>query len=196
MPLIERSRRLDRRILIAQRDADGTVRTVRFRWHRDGPPGDGREKTLALPQWATGPSSTWGTSLFGRLAAAKAAAEKKRPILIVEGGPDYLVGAALARLGVVGAALGVASCGELKRLAPLLRKSLGRTAATCLLVPHRGDHRDVGERAMRGLAEQLDGHTVRRVHVPVDADGRGDLADAAAQVRSARVLTALIETAR
>jgi hypothetical protein len=34
------------------------------------------------------------------------------------------------------------------------------------------------------------------VHVPVDADGRGDLADAAAQVRSARVLTALIETAR
>ncbi|MGK0362378.1 MAG: hypothetical protein ACI9U2_004699, partial [Bradymonadia bacterium] len=37
---------------------------------------------------------------------------------------------------------------------------------------------------------------VRRVFVPVDEAGRGDLADAAAQVRSARVLAALIESAR
>lgn len=196
VPLLERARRLNRKIMIAQRDAAGRVRTLRFRWHRDGPPGDGAQKTLALPQWASGPSSTWGTSLFGRLAQVQAAAQKARPIVIVEGGPDYLVAAALTRLGVIGAALGVASCGEVRRLAPLLRQALDGCRATVLLVPHRGDQRDVGERAMRSLAERLDAHRVRRVHVPVDGQGRGDLADAAAQVRSARVLAALLESAQ
>ena len=195
-PLLARADRLDRRLMIAQRDAQGVVRTVRYRWHRDGPPGDGGAKTLALPQWAVGPSAEWGVSLLGRLDLAAEAAKRRAPILIVEGGPDYLVAASLARLGVVGAALGVASCGELQRLEAVLSPALAGLEATLCLVPHRGDHADVGERRMAALAARLRPHDVRRVFVPCDATGRGDLADAAANVRSARVLAALIESAR
>lgn len=196
VPLVERARRLDRHLLIAQRDATGVVRTLRYRWHRDGPPGDGRQKTLALPQWAAGSSRDWGPSIFGRLEQVRAAADAGRAILVCEGGPDYLAGAALARMGVVGAAIGVASCGEVRHLGPLLGAALGARRARLRLVPHRGDQRDAGEVAMRALARRLHLHDVRRVFTPLDRDGRGDLADAAAWVRSVRVLAALIESAR
>lgn len=195
-PLIARARRLDRQVMIAQRDAAGVVRTLRCRWHRDGPPGDGGAKTMALPQWAVGPSAEWGLSLFGRVPAVVDAARRGAPILVVEGGPDYLVAASLARLGVVGAALGVASCGALLRLGEVLDAALEGPPARLCLVPHRGDHDAIGERRMAALAARLARHDVRRVFVPVDMDGHGDLADAAAQVRSAGVLAALIESAR
>lgn len=196
LPLVERARRIDRHVLLAQRDAAGVVRTVRYRWHRDGPPSDGRHKALALPQWASGPSTEWGPSLFGRLDRVTAAVAAGQPVLVCEGGPDYLVGAALARLGVVGAAIGVASCGELRHLGGLLEGAIGDRSARLCLAPHRGDHQNAGESAMRTLARRLRRYTVRRVFAPIGPDGRGDLADAAAWVRSARVLAALIESAR
>lgn len=196
LPLVERARRIDRHIMIAQRDVTGVVRTVRYRWHRDGPPGDGKQKTLALPQWAAGSSGDWGPSLFGRLDRVVAAVDAQEPVLICEGGPDYLVGAALARLGVVGAALGVASCGELRHLEAVLRGAIGDRPARLRFVPHRGDHQAAGEQAMRALAMRLRRYDVRRVFTPLDPDGRGDLADAAAWVRSVRVLAALVESAR
>ncbi|MCB9545456.1 MAG: hypothetical protein H6706_06110 [Myxococcales bacterium] len=197
LTLVERARRLGRHVLLALRDADGQVRSVHLRHHT----AEGRgQKTLALPQWLTGPSAEWGgLSLFGRLDAAVEAARRRQVVLLVEGGPDYLVAAALARLGLVGAALGAPSCGELPRLGAALAGRLADAglAGEIGLIPHRGDADQAGVKAMVA-ARTAFGPRTRAfwVPVPLDADGRGDLASAAASVRSAQVLAALVLAAR
>jgi|JI10StandDraft_1071094.scaffolds.fasta_scaffold34971_1 hypothetical protein len=192
--LLERARRLERPILLALRDAEGTVRSAHLR--PAGLPPEGAPKTLALPQWLTGPSSSWGgLTLFGRLEAAVQAAQQQRTILLVEGGPDYLVAAALVRLGFAGAALGAPSCGELAGLARALGARLQHHGITAEIgmVPHRGDVDDAGIRSMVAARATL-GPLARAFWVPVavDAEGKGDLASTAAQVQSARVLAALL----
>lgn len=198
LTLVERARRLERHILLALRDPEGQVRNVHFRHHQ--PEAQPTVKALALSQAATGPSAAWGgLTLFGRLEAAVEAARQRQTVLLVEGGPDHLVATALVRLGLAGAVVGAASCGELPRVAAALAARLEHAGLTAeiALVPHRGDAQDAGIQGMVAARAALGARArVWWVPVAVDAAGTGDLAATVAQVTGAPVLAALLLAAR
>jgi hypothetical protein len=173
----------DRRAAFALRDARGEVWTLERRWTAAAPPPD--ENTPKAKRLPTRAEEREELAVFGRIPDAVAAARRGEPVYLCEGGPDYLAAAALCRLDGHGAALGAHGHHGLPKVAAALRAALEGAAVPpatvrVLCVPHLGDKGGVGERSMLAAADALAGCcAVLDVRVPVDLDGKGDLADAA-----------------
>jgi hypothetical protein len=173
----------ERRAAFALRNARGEVWTLERRWTAPAPPADpDTPKAKRLP---TRPDDREELAIFGRVPDAVAAAARGEPVYLCEGGPDYLAAAAFTRIEGRGAALGAHGHHGLPKVAAVLRAALEAAAAPVagvrvLCVPHLGDKGDVGARSMLAAADVLAGcGAVHNVRVPVDATGKGDLADAA-----------------
>jgi hypothetical protein len=183
-PLAWTARDADRRAAFALRDERGEVWTLERRWTSPAPPADPETTPKAL-RLRTRSEEAGRLAIFGRVPDAVAAADRGEPIYLCEGGPDYLAAAALCRLDGRGAALGAHGHAGLPKVAAALRDALEAAAVPVagvhvLCVPHLGDKGDVGERSMIEAADALAGAgAVSIVRVPVDAAGKGDLADAA-----------------
>ncbi len=113
---------------------------------------------------------------FGSIpGAVDAAVATGRPLLIVEGGPDYIAAAALG-WPVIGAHghHGLVKVADAVRAA-VIRKGCSPQSLAVVLVPHRGDSGDVGVLSALAAADVLAGSAkVRVADVLLD---RGDLAD-------------------
>ena len=183
-PLAWTTRDADRRAAFALADATGEIWTLERRWTSPAPPADPGSTPKAL-RLRTRSEDAGRLAIFGRVPDAVAAAGRGEPVYLCEGGPDYLAAAALCRLEGRGAALGAHGHAALPKVAAALRAALEAAGAPVagvhvLCVPHLGDKGDVGERSMLAAADALAGvGAVSVVRVPVDADGHGDLADAA-----------------
>ena len=133
------AQRWRRRLGIPIRDIWGGVRSAALRWAGDGDAPTG-QKTLSLPARLVGHAEEWGgLMLYGSLPAAVRAAAEERPIVLVEGGPDYLVASAMFdRLG--GAeVLGAYQAQTMPRVARELARQLGEASTVApdvLIVPH------------------------------------------------------------
>ena len=201
----------DRRAAFALRDERGEVWTLERRWTAPAPPIDpeNNPKAKRLP---TRGDEREAVAIFGRVPDAVAAAARGEPIYLCEGGPDTLAAAAVCRLDGRGAALGAHGHHGLPKVATALRAALEAAAVPAtgvrvVCVPHLGDKpppnappadkRGVGELSMAAAALALAG--VSAVYIarpPVDAAGKGDLADAARQgVESVRLVFEAAELA-
>jgi hypothetical protein len=173
-----------RRAAFALRDERGEVWTLERRWTAPTPPADPEKDPKAL-RLRTRAEDAGRLVIFGHLPDAVAAARRGDPVYLCEGGPDYLAAAAFARIEGRGAALGAHGHQALPKVAAALRAALEAagvppSGVRILCVPHRGDVGDVGELSMLAAADVLAGAgAVHIVRVPVDAAGKGDLADAA-----------------
>lgn len=176
-------------LLIAMRGPDGEPRTVERRplTRRPAP----WPKSSQLPRcYLRGIAE--GVELaarFGNIPAAVEAARRGEPVIIAEGGPDFLAAASLCALDGAGAALGAAGASSLPGLARALRAALeaaGVDAPRVVCVPDRDPPRADGspadgERFMLEAADVLAGVAgVFVAWVPLGPDGTGDLSDVAA----------------
>lgn len=179
--LEQTAQRWGRRLGIPIRGAWGRVRSAALRWAGDGIQPTG-PKTLSLPARLVGRSEEWGgVMLYGSIPAAVRAALDDRPIVLVEGAPDYLsAGAMFDRLG--GAeVLGAYSAQTMPAVARELARQLGDAEAIArdvLIVPHadrptRQAPRGAGAEAADAAAAELHGRAgVRVVRLPTGADPR------------------------
>jgi hypothetical protein len=168
----------DRRLMVALHDVAGEVRSAVARYHAAVPVDGPRFLFLSSARASVADGETL---TYGSIPAAVAAGG---PICLVEGARDWIVAQAWAsRHG--GAAVGARSHGELPTVARLLadeveRQSRPVSGVELRLVPHLGDHDDVGERSMAGAADLLRDRaagTVRMMRCHLGANGKADLAD-------------------
>lgn len=170
-----------RRLIIPIRNAFGGVVSASCRWHMPGSPTDGGPKAMTLPaeRILTG-ALTGKVHCFGDLDFALDFAARGEPLVIGEGGPDWLAAAALCRLR--GQAQAVAACSAqlMPALAQHVRAQLrvrigdsGRRPRI-ILAPHRDDAGEAGAQAAAAILAQ-----VGEVRVATWPDGCGDLADVA-----------------
>lgn len=137
---------VDRRVLIALRDAEGRPVGASRRWHRATAPTDGLAKALGLGErlCREGSPVSWagGCAIFGDLPMALARARKGEPLFILEGGPDWLIASAATRMAGRGAALAVPGVSTMTRLARLIRDDLWTGPLTrkpdILIIPDEG----------------------------------------------------------
>jgi hypothetical protein len=158
-------------LLVAQWAGDA-VHTAERRWAQPTMAPFGR-KTLALKTDDVGDRDA--PRSFGSPEAAMRALVAGKTVVLVEGGPDYLVARAA---GLV--ALGAASCGELPGLAACMVSRLPHGArGDVVCIAHRGDPGDVGAAKMREAAASMAGTVgVRWADLGPMVGDRGDLADA------------------
>jgi len=128
-----------RRLAIPIRGAWGRVRSAACRWAGDGDPPSG-PKTLSLPSRLVGRSDEWGgVMLYGSIPAAVRAAADGRPVVLVEGAPDYLSALAMFDLLDGAEVLGAYSAQTMSAVARELARQLGDAGAIArdvLIVPH------------------------------------------------------------
>lgn len=119
---------IDRRVLIAQRDAEGRPIGASRRWHRGGAPHDDLAKSLALGArlCKAGAPGYWpgGVAIFGDLPMAVAKVRRGEPLFILEGGPDWVLASAVLRMAGKGAALATAGVSTMPKLAQAIRMAL------------------------------------------------------------------------
>jgi hypothetical protein len=178
--LAAQGKEVDRRLLIAYRDAAGAVRTVGRRWHGAGSPTDGKGKSIVL---AGNVSAYSGVKVIGDIPRAALRLVGGGTVHLCEGDPDALALSAWClhdelNATVLGAGAGHGNLPKIARaLARELRDNHGveTVPGRVMLWPHPGDKADVGAESMafagRILARAC---TVLRADVPVDADGKGD----------------------
>ncbi|RTL25052.1 MAG: hypothetical protein EKK55_10390 [Rhodocyclaceae bacterium] len=173
-------------LLLALRDAAGIVQSVERRWPAAGTPPPGQDgkprKTLALPSdlIKAGPAGEWagGVRIFGQLPAAVRAAAECQPVVLLEGGPDFLVAAATLRWAGQGEAVGAPSVGEQPKIAAAFRDACVAAGVPphrvrVVVVAHVGK---AGEEAGAASVRALEGARVKLATLPTWA---GDLADVA-----------------
>jgi hypothetical protein len=171
-------RGVERHLLVALRDKSGDVRSAVARYH-DAPPAGG-PRFLFLSSGRAGVADG-ETLTYGSIPAAVAA---DGPIYLVEGARDWIVAHAWAQRSG-GAAVGARSHGELPAVAALLADALDRqkrpsSQTEIRIVPHLGDHDEVGLVSARKAADVLQSRgcgTVKAVYCPPGRAGKADLAD-------------------
>ncbi|MBU1430195.1 hypothetical protein KKF91_06455, partial [Myxococcota bacterium] len=194
---------VNRPLLLGIYDAEGRLRSVSRRHAGGGAPLDELPKALAMSSEVVG--GGFSCRSFGSVVEAVAAhkAKGRGPIILCEGGPDYLVASALARLGFAAAALAAESAGGLPKVGAALAaeiKRQGLEQAEILLIPDLKHDKKTGAligaglEQMRLAAERLIGAaTVVESLLPIPHDSESvDLADIAAGSPSADLLWTMI----
>ena len=161
-------------VLTAHRDPQGQVRSFNRR-HNELAPAPPSKTAYA----STDLTLYRGVRVIGQIPLAVAALQRAETVYLVEGEPDFAVASALTRLDGTGYALGAPAHLWLPAVARELRKvaiELGQAfPGRVVIVPHVGDHDDVGRVSAREAAAEL--RRVVEVCIARVSDTKGDLAD-------------------
>lgn len=146
----------ERRLALMLRDEHGTPTRPKRRFLGDAP--TSTHKSLTTPTEVIGSSPQ--LEVFGFFPRALTALREGRQVIVVEGGPDYLVTAALVRFAQIDAVvLGTNGTSGMGQLARALRQALpGGAPGSLLIVPHHDKVTDqrpegAGVQAARALAK-------------------------------------------
>ena len=171
-----------RRVLIPIRNAVGGVVSASCRWHLAGPPPDGgpKAKTLPADRIFTG-ALTGKVHCFGDLDYALDFAARGEPLVLGEGGPDWLAASALCRLHGEGQAIAACSAQLMPALAQHIRAQVRArlgdrgTVPRFILAPHRDAAGEAGAQAAREILLQVG--EVRVAQWPSGCDDLGDVVE-------------------
>jgi hypothetical protein len=161
-------------VLTAHRDPEGRVRSFNRRHNElpQAPPSKTAYASRELTLYS-------GIRIIGQLPVAVQTLCEGGTVYLVEGEPDFAVASALTRLDGSGYALGAPAHLWMPAVARELRKAAiarGKTfEGRVVVVPHVGDHKDVGLVSAREAAAEL--RRVVEVRIATVSMTKGDLAD-------------------
>ncbi len=183
-----------RSLLFSIMDPEGNISSMKRCWPEKGFPKDGGPKTKALPGYMC-PEKAQGTPrLFGHLPQALSEAGNST-LYIVEGAPDFAVAkAVLIKFTGKAPVVGADSVHDLPKIAKVLAKEFEDKLVppTVVIIPHRGDTRNIGEEKAKEAAEILRKSTeVRFVELPTELGEKADLADCLRELGAEATIQAL-----
>lgn len=187
--IAKRANAVDRPVLVALRDATGSVVNVSRRWAYDGSPSDGKPKAMVLSSKDTGGTSAYAGNMmcFGHIIEALETA-KSAPLYIVEGAPDFLVlQAMISSSMMIGAVIGAYNVTTMRNVTDFIHQHLtatGDVLPKVVFVPHvndtplKGQTVGVGEQTARECADKLIGRAgVYMTRIPAPKGVEADLSD-------------------
>lgn len=187
--IAKRAYSVDRPVLVALRDATGSVVNVSRRWAYDGSPSDGKPKAMVLSSKDTGGTSAYAGNMmcFGNIVEALESA-KEAPLYIVEGGPDFLaLQAMISSSMIIGSVIGAYNVTTMRQITDFIHDHLtatGDVLPKVVFIPHvndtplKGQTVGVGESTAKECAERLIGRAgVYMARIPAPKGVEADLAD-------------------